>query len=86
MNGIDLYAYRSSESRQVKLNITYQFDKNKEVYVSKVDEVKRFKWLTMSILIIIVNIFELKKLLLRKKVLSLLQLKLKVNRNECISE
>ncbi len=40
----------------------------------------------MSILIIIVNIFELKKLLLRKKVLSLLQLKLKVNRNECISE
>ena len=86
MNGIDLYAYRNSESRQVKLNITYQFGKNKEVYVSKVDEVKRFKWLTMSILIIIVNIFELKKLLLRKKVLSLLQLKLKVNRNECISE
>jgi len=40
----------------------------------------------MSVLIIIVNIFELKKLLLRKKVLSLLQLKLKVNRNECISE
>lgn len=40
----------------------------------------------MSTLIIIVNIFELKKLLLRKKVLSLLQLKLKVNRNECISE
>jgi len=40
----------------------------------------------MSILTIIVNIFELKKLLLRKKVLSLLQLKLKVNRNECISE
>lgn len=40
----------------------------------------------MSILIIIVNIFELKKLLLRKKVLSLLQLKLKVYRNECISE
>jgi len=40
----------------------------------------------MSILIIIINIFELKKLLLRKKVLSLLQLKLKVNRNECISE
>ena len=31
----------------------------------------------MSILIIIVNIFELKKLLLRKKVLSLLQLKTK---------
>ena len=40
----------------------------------------------MSILIIIVNIFELKKLLLRKKVLSLHQLKLTVNRNECISE
>lgn len=40
----------------------------------------------MSILIIIINIFELKKLLLRKKVLSLLQLKLKVYRNECISE
>jgi len=40
----------------------------------------------MRILTIIVNIFELKKLLLRKKVLSLLLLKLKVNRNECISE
>jgi hypothetical protein len=41
MNGIDLYAYRNSESRQIKLNITYQFGKNKEVYVSKVDEIKR---------------------------------------------
>ena len=41
MNGIDLYAYRNSESRQVKLNITYQFGKNKEVYVSEVDEVKK---------------------------------------------
>ena len=38
---LDLYAYGNSESRQVKLNLTYQFGKAKEVHTSEVEEVER---------------------------------------------
>lgn len=38
---LDLYAYGNSESRQVKLNLTYQFGKAKEVHTSEVEEVGR---------------------------------------------
>jgi putative tonB-dependent receptor len=38
---LDLYAYGNSESQQVKLNLTYQFGKAKEVHTNKLEEVGR---------------------------------------------
>ena len=38
---LDLYAYGNSESRQVKLNLTYQFGKAKEVHTNELEEVGR---------------------------------------------
>jgi len=38
---LDLYAYGNSESRQVKLNLTYQFGKAKEVHTNELEEVER---------------------------------------------
>ena len=38
---LDLYAYGNSESRQLKLNFTYQFGKAKEAHVNELEEVQR---------------------------------------------
>ena len=38
---LDLYVYGNSESRQVKLNLTYQFGKAKEVHTNELEEVGR---------------------------------------------
>ena len=38
---LDLYAYGNSESRQLKLNLTYQFGKAKEAHVNELEEVQR---------------------------------------------
>ena len=38
---LDLYVYGNSESRQLKLNLTYQFGKAKEAHVNELEEVQR---------------------------------------------
>ena len=41
LSNLDLYTYGNSESRQVKLNLIYQFGKAKEVHTNELEEVGR---------------------------------------------